>query len=144
MVNYRIGEDVQLIREMLNLSRQQFAKKIAVDMTTVERWETEKTDATEENIESIYTFALNHNIFINEIKAQLYYEELTNKNELVLFHGAKKRIDGEIDIEHSKTNNDFGKGFYCGEGFEQSSLFVSGFDTSSVYMALWKIVWDHL
>lgn len=134
MVNYRIGEDVQLIREMLNLSRQQFAKKIAVDMTTVERWETEKTDATEENIESIYTFALNHNIFINEIKAQLYYEELTNKNELVLFHGAKKRIDGEIDIEHSKTNNDFGKGFYCGEGFEQSSLFVSGFDTSSVYI----------
>lgn len=134
MVNYRIGEDVQLIREMLNLSRQQFAKKIAVDMTTVERWETEKTDATEENIESIYTFALNHNIFINEIKAQLYYEELTNKNKLVLFHGAKKRIDGEIDIEHSKSNNDFGKGFYCGESFEQSSLFVSGFDTSSVYI----------
>ena len=30
MVNYRIGEDVQLIREMLNLSRQQFAQKITI------------------------------------------------------------------------------------------------------------------
>lgn len=134
MVNYQIGEDVQLIRELLNLSRKQFAKKIAVDAATVERWEADKTDATDENIEKIYTFALNHNIFINEIKAQLYYEELTNKNKLVLFHGAKKRIDGEIDMKHSKTNNDFGKGFYCGESFEQSSLFVSGFDTSSIYI----------
>lgn len=85
-------------------------------------------------IEKIYTFALNNNIFINEIKAQLYYEDLTNENKLVLYHGAKNILEGNIDIEHAKNNNDFGKGFYCGESFEQSSLFVSGFDTSSVYI----------
>ena len=101
MVNYRIDEDVKLIRELLNLSQKQFAEKIGVD------------------IEKIYTFAFNNNIFINEIKAQLYYEDLTNENKLVLYHGAKNIIDGNIDIEHSKNNNDFGKGFYCGESFEQ-------------------------
>ena len=69
MVNYRIDEDVKLIRELLNLSQQQFAEKIGVDAITVARWETNKMDTTENNIEKIYTFALNNNIFINEIKA---------------------------------------------------------------------------
>lgn len=134
MVNYRIDEDVKLIRELLDLSQQQFAERIAVDATTVARWESEKMEASEDNIDKIYTYAFNNNIFINEIKTQLYYEDLSNENKFVLFHGAKSIIDGNIDIEHSKNNNDYGKGFYCGESFEQSSLFVSGFDTSSVYI----------
>ena len=134
MVNYKIDEDVKLIRELLDLSQQQFAERIAVDATTVARWETRKMEASEDNIDKIYTYALNNNIFINDIKAQLYYEDLSNENKLVLFHGAKNIIDGSIDIDHSKSNNDFGKGFYCGESFEQSSLFVSGFDKSSVYI----------
>ena len=58
----------------------------------------------------------------------------TNENKFVLFHEAKNIIVGNHDIEHSKNNHDFGKGFYCCENFEQSSLFVSGFDTSSVYI----------
>ena len=134
MVNYKIDEDVKLIRELLDLSQQQFAERIAVDATTVARWETRKMEASEDNIDKIYTYAFNNNIFINDIKAQLYYEDLSNENKLVLFHGAKNIIDGSIDIDHSKNNNDFGKGFYCGESFEQSSLFVSGFDKSSVYI----------
>ena len=133
-LNYKIDEDVKLIRELLNLSQEQFAQKIGVDPITVARWETGKMDTKESNIEKIYTFAFNNNIFINEIKAQLYYEDLTNENKLVLCHGAKNIIEGNIDIEHSKNNNDFAKGFYCCESFEQSSLFVSGFDTSSVYI----------
>ena len=134
MVNYKIDEDVKLIRELLDLSQQQFAERIAVDATTVARWETRKMEASEDNIDKIYTYALNNNIFINDIKAQLYYEDLSNENKLVLFHGAKNIINGGIDIDHSKSNNDFGKGFYCGESFKQSSLFVSGFDKSSVYI----------
>ena len=107
MVNYRIDEDVKLIRELLNLSQKQFAEKIGVDAITVARWETGKMNTNENNIEKIYTFAFNNNIFINEIKAQLYYEDLTNENKLVLYHGAKNIIEGNIDIEHSKNNNDF-------------------------------------
>lgn len=94
MVNYRIDEDVKLIREILNLSQKQFAEKIDVDAITVARWETGKMDTNENNIEKIYTFALNNNIFINEIKAQLYYEDLANENKLVLYNGAKNIIEG--------------------------------------------------
>lgn len=100
MMNYRIEEDVKLIRELLNLSQKQFAERIGVDAITVARWETSKMDTKESNIEKIYTFAFNNNIFINEIKAQLYYEDLTNENKLVLCHGAMNIIEGNIDIEH--------------------------------------------
>ena len=42
MINYKIDEDVKLIRELLNLSQKQFAEKIGVDAITVARWETGK------------------------------------------------------------------------------------------------------
>ena len=71
MVNYRIDEDVKLIREILNLSQKQFAEKIDVDAITVARWETGKMDTNENNIEKIYTFALNNNIFINVYNSNL-------------------------------------------------------------------------
>ena len=40
MMNYRIDEDVKLIRELLNLSQKQFAERIGVDLITVVKWET--------------------------------------------------------------------------------------------------------
>ena len=55
------------------------------------------------------------------------------KHEKLLFHGAKSKIDGEIDIHRGRHNNDFGQGFYAGESYEQAISFVSGFENSSVY-----------
>lgn len=133
-MNFQIRDDIKLIRELLSLSQEQFAQKIGVDAITVTRWETDALVPNDNNTEKIYSYAFKNNIFINEIKAQLYHEDLTNGNKIVLFHGAKSIIDGEIDIFHSRSNNDFGQGFYCGESFEQSALFVSGFEKSSVYI----------
>lgn len=58
MINYRIDEDVKLMRELLNLSQQQFVEKIVVDATTVARWENKKMVTSENNIEKIYTFCI--------------------------------------------------------------------------------------
>ena len=54
ILNYKIDEDVKLIRELLNLSQEQFAQKIGVDAITVARWETGKICANENNVEKIY------------------------------------------------------------------------------------------
>ena len=43
-------------------------------------------------------------------------------------------MNGKIDLKYSKSNNDFGKGFYCGETYEQSVSFISEFENSSVYL----------
>ena len=60
-----------------------------------------------------------------------YLEELID--EKLLFHGAKNIIDGEIDIDRSRKNNDFGQGFYCGESYEQSASFVENYQDSCIY-----------
>lgn len=39
-LNYKIDEDVKLIRELLNLFQEQFAQKIGIDPITVVKWET--------------------------------------------------------------------------------------------------------
>lgn len=54
MNNYRIDEDIKLIRELLSLSQKQFAERIGVDIITVARWETGKIYASDTNIERIY------------------------------------------------------------------------------------------
>ena len=51
----------------------------------------------------------------------------------LLFHGAKSKIKGTLTANKSRDNNDFGKGFYAGENYEQSISFISSFDKPSVY-----------
>lgn len=81
---------------------------------------------------NLYTFAFAKNIKINKLKEMFWRDDL-KKHEKLLFHGAKSKIDGKIDIHRGRHNNDFGQGFYAGESYEQAISFVSGFENSSVY-----------
>ena len=72
------------------------------------------------------------NIKINKLKEMFWRDDL-KKHEKLLFHGAKSKIDGKIDIHRGRHNNDFGQRFYAGESYEQAISFVSGFENSSVY-----------
>ena len=69
---------------------------------------------------------------INKLKEMFWRDDL-KKHEKLLFHGAKSKIDGKIDIHRGRHNNDFGQRFYAGESYEQAISFVSGFENSSVY-----------
>ena len=80
---------------------------------------------------NLYTFAFAKNIKINKLKEMFWRDDL-KKHEKLLFHGAKSKIDGKIDIHRGRHNNDFGQGFYAGESYEQAISFVSGFENSSV------------
>lgn len=129
-----IGENIQMVRIIQKLSQSQLAEILEVSLPTVSRWEEDKMVMSLENQEKFYSYAYKSGIELNEIKAQLYQEEYVNENQLVLFHGSKSEISGKIDSNRSKRNNDFGKGFYCGETLEQSSLFVSEFLNANVYI----------
>ena len=96
------------------------------------RWEKSQVEPSGENLEKLYSYAYRKGIRLNRIKEQFYREELP-ANRTLLFHGAKSVIDGVIRWNRSRTNNDFGQGFYMGESFRQAALFVSNFRDSSVY-----------
>ena len=134
---FRIEEDSILFREMRRLSQTELADKLGVGIATINRWENKNIEPTEENLEKFYAYAYHHGIRFNRIKEQFYREELES-DALLLFHGAKTIISGEIRADVSRHNNDFGQGFYMGETFRQAALFVSNFNSSSVYCIRFK------
>ena len=131
-MEYNFSEDLKSIREILGLSQSEFANQIGVKPLTILRNETEKTNPSSKFLENVYTFAFAKNIKINKLKEMLWRDDL-KQYEKLLFHGAKSKIDGKIDIHRGRHNNDFGQGFYSGESYEQAVSFISGFEHSSVY-----------
>ena len=129
---FRIEEDSRLLREMRQLSQTELADQLGVGIATINRWENRQKEPITENLEKFYAYAYHSGIRLNRIKEQFYREELESE-AVLLFHGAKTIIDGKIRADASRYNNDFGRGFYMGETFRQAALFVSNFESSSVY-----------
>lgn len=131
---FQVEQDLQIIREIAGFSQQDLADALHVFVSTIEQWEKQEKQISENNRDMIYAYAYKKNIEINKIKEQLYLEEHTHTHQTVLFHGAKSIIEGALNLSKSRINNDFGKGFYCGETLEQSALFISSFPTASIYI----------
>ena len=134
MKKFEVADDIEIIKELLGINTTEFSTKIGVDKSSIYRWKKDEKSISSANLEAIYNFAFNSGIRLNKIKEQLFREEC-KKDNVILFHGAKTYIDGDLSIEKSKVTNDFGKGFYCGESLEQSAMFVSNYPNSSLYIA---------
>ncbi|MGN0993894.1 MAG: DUF3990 domain-containing protein [Butyricicoccus sp.] len=132
-MDFRVHEDIEVIMELLGMTIQEFARELGVSASTVSRWKEPGETVSPANLEKIYEYAFKKRIRLNKIKEQLFREECP-ENHVLLFHGAKTGISGDISVEKSRINNDFGQGFYCGESLEQSAMFVSNFPHPSLYM----------
>ncbi len=133
-MNYQIIQDIEAVLELTNLNITEFAEELNVSRAIVHNWLSGKKDISEKNISSFYEYTFRKGIRLNKIKEQLYTEEITNKSEVLLFHGAKTMLEGPLRLDCGKRKNDFGAGFYCGESLEQSAMFVATFPTSSLYI----------
>ena len=132
-MDYSVGCDIELVQELLGMSRGALADASGLSLPTLNRWINDASRANAQNVEAFYAFAYGKGVRLNAIKAQLYREDYFADDVNVLFHGSKSGLEGPISVQRSRANNDFGKGFYCGESFEQSAMFVSRFAQSSVY-----------
>lgn len=132
-MEYNFSQDLKSIREILGISQEELAKELGVQQITLSRNESGVTNPSEQLLEMVYEYAFKNNIKINRLKEMLCRDNLPI-NHKQLFHGAKSEIKGEIDVFYGRDNNDFGKGFYTGENYEQAVSFVSGFDKSSAYI----------
>ena len=133
-MSYQIIQDIETVIELRNFSVDGFSKELGVSRVTVNNWLSGKKEINEKNIAAFYEYAFQKGVRLNKIKEQLYREELDDEEEILLFHGAKNKIEGKLGLEYSKKRNDFGNGFYCGESLEQSAMFVATYPQSSLYM----------
>lgn len=133
-MNYNVIQDIETVMELTELSTEAFAGQLGVSRMTLNNWLSGKKEISEKNISAFYDYTFNRGIRLNKIKEQLYAEEIENGSQVILFHGAKTRLEGELSLDKSKQKNDFGPGFYCGESLEQSAMFVATYPSSSLYM----------
>ncbi len=138
MNDFKTDKDLIVVQQLLNYSQQALSEKLKIGRATFNRWKSNQTKISYSHLETIYDFAFRNNIRLNKIKEQLYREDCSDKNEIILFHGAKTSIEGKISVSKSKDDNDFGKGFYCGQTLEQSAMFVTNYPKSSLYILSFK------
>ena len=139
MKDYCVIDDLLTIKELRELSDEDLAKGIGIGRATIARWKSGQEDISEKHTKAIYEFAFRQGIRLNRIKEQLFREDYANESNIVLFHGAKTEIQGKMSLDYSKEENDFGKGFYCGENLEQSAMFVAGYPKSSLYICKFSV-----
>ncbi len=133
-MEFRFVQDLEIVSELTGLSAEAFAEELGVSRMTLNNWLSGKKSATEKNIASFYEYTFRKGIRLNLIKEQLYREDVAESSKVLLFHGAKTKIEGALRTDCSKRRNDFGAGFYCGESLEQSAMFVATYPASSLYM----------
>lgn len=130
-MDYNINGDIKLTLELLDLNVDELSKELNFSIKTLSRY-IDKNNLNNNYLSIFYNYVYRKKIKLNLIKSMFYKEELLN-NHILLFHGAKTEIIGEIDHLKGRYNNDLGNGFYCGESYEQSATFISKFDNSSIY-----------
>lgn len=130
-------ELMKQIRLAADMSQKELAEYMGVTFATVNRWENSKATPNRIAQEKLYELCQMKSIplydyILKKIEAEVAALHIA-KERLVLYHGSKAGIEGEIALL-SRDKCDFGKGFYMGTQPEQSLTLVCDFDKSKFYV----------
>lgn len=132
-MDFEILQDIKVVMELLGMTTEEISDKIGISRMTLNNWLAGRKSVSFAGMTAFYKFAFQSGVRLNKIKEQLYKEE-AKEDSAILFHGSKSGIKGNLSLDFSRENNDFGKGFYCGESLIQSAMFAAGFPESTLYM----------
>ena len=124
-------ELIKAIRSAANMNQEQFASALGTTPLSINRWENGKTIPNRMAQTQLYNFCKERELDVVEIIVNA--KEYTDENhKLVLYHGSKKGIDGDI-APISRGECDFGKGFYMGTTTLQPLTLVCNEDKPKFY-----------
>ena len=124
-------ELIKAIRSAANMNQEQFASVLGTTPLSINRWENGKTMPNRMAQTQLYNFCKERDLDVVEIIVNA--KEYTDENhKLVLYHGSKKGIDGDI-APISRGECDFGKGFYMGTTTLQPLTLVCNEDKPKFY-----------
>ena len=128
---YIMKELIKAIRSAANMNQEQFASALGTTPLSINRWENGKTIPNRMAQTQLYNFCKERELDVVEIIVNA--KEYTDENhKLVLYHGSKKGIDGDI-APISRGECDFGKGFYMGTTTLQPLTLVCNEDKPKFY-----------
>ena len=124
-------ELIKAIRSAANMNQEQFASALGTTPLSINRWENGKTMPNRMAQTQLYNFCKERELDVVEIIVNA--KEYTDENhKLVLYHGSKKGIGGDI-APISRGECDFGKGFYMGTTTLQPLTLVCNEDKPKFY-----------
>ena len=106
---------IKAIRIASKMNQEQFAAELGTTVLSINRWENGKAIPNRMAQLQLYNFCKSHDIKIAELILDLktYEADSDSDDKLILYHGSKKGIVGEI-APISRSECDFGRGFYMG------------------------------
>lgn len=128
---------IRQIRESLNMNQTEFAELLNVTFATVNRWENGRTIPNKLAQSTLYEICKDnsvpvYSITLDRIKRASESISLPN-NRIILYHGSKSGIEGKIQPK-SRSQCDFGKGFYMGTEPSQALTLICDYDKSKFYI----------
>ena len=122
---------IKAIRFAANMNQEQFASALGTTPLSINRWENGKTLPNRMAQTQLYNFCKEHAIDVAQliIDTKAYGD---TDNKLVLYHGSKKGLEGDI-APISRSECDFGKGFYMGTNTLQPLTLVCNEDKPKFY-----------
>ena len=122
---------IKALRFAAHMNQEQFASALGTTPLSINRWENGKTLPNRMAQTQLYNFCKEHAIDVAQliIDTKAYGD---TDNKLVLYHGSKKGIVGDI-APISRDECDFGSGFYMGTNTLQPLTLVCNEDKPKFY-----------
>ena len=113
---------IKAIRNELKFNQEQFAASLGTTVGTINRWENGKTLPNASMQKNLVEFCRREKIesFVCEQIIESY-KHTSEIDDLILYHGSKNGITGEI-APIGRKETDFGRGFYMGTDVMQIFL----------------------
>ena len=128
---------IKQIRDHLNLSQAELAERLNVTFATVNRWENDRAFPNKLAQTKIYDICKENDVPVYDITlnriAKVAEDISLPTNRILLYHGSKSGIEGKIEPK-SRSQCDFGKGFYMGTDPTQALTLICDYDKSKFYI----------
>ena len=138
----RHGDDImqdliKKIRSHMNMNQTEFAELLNVTFATVNRWENGRALPNKLAQDKIYDLCKEYDVpvydmILEKIAAASGSVEL-DKGRVLLYHGSKSGIEGDI-APKSRKQCDFGKGFYMGTEPSQALTLICDYESAKFYI----------
>lgn len=129
-------ELIRQIRAYLNMSQAEFAEHLNVTFVSVNRWENGRAVPNKLAQTRLYEICKAdgvpvYDLTLDRIKS-IADSTALSAGRVLLYHGSKSGIEGRIEPK-SRTQCDFGKGFYMGTEAAQALTLICDYDKSKLY-----------
>ena len=128
---------IKQIREHLNMSQTELAEQLNVTFATVNRWENGRAVPNKLAQTKLYEICKENDVPVYDITLNRIAAAAENvpisEGRVLLYHGSKSGIKGKIEPK-SRSQCDFGKGFYMGTDPSQALTLICDYDKSKFYI----------